>query len=98
MKGSLSRLLFPWAVTRPEDESRAANAPPIKVLLCLSIGSCSLPRLLWLFWLVIMVVHILSVQFRECHSLDPGIPVLQYSKRYFLEIQKCSLPKCWGYS
>src|SRR5438309_7815618 len=37
------------------DTSRAASAPPIKILLCVLIGSCPFPDLLWLAkaWLVV---------------------------------------------
>ena len=59
---------FPWAITRPEDESRAASAPPIKVLLCMLVGSCPLPDLPWLLkaWLAIFE-RVLSLGF-------PGLP------------------------
>src|SRR5512132_4438912 len=38
------------------DTSRAASAPPIKILLCRLIGSCPFPDSLWLakVWLVII--------------------------------------------
>ena len=47
MNGSLGTL-FPAAITGTEDEITAASAPPSKVLLCILIGSCPLPGLLWL--------------------------------------------------
>jgi hypothetical protein len=37
---------FSLAVTRPGDERRATNAPPIKVLLCMLVASGPLPGLL----------------------------------------------------
>src|SRR5262245_60939589 len=58
MNGSLGRLFcWAWASTRPEDESRAAPSAPLvkKVLLCMLVGSCWFPALLWLAkaWLII---------------------------------------------
>ena len=42
MKGLLGTA-FRWAIKRPEDETKPASAPPIKVLLCMLVGSCPLP-------------------------------------------------------
>src|ERR1700732_4547668 len=61
MKGLLGTSVSS-AINRPEDESRAASAPPMKALLCLLVGSCSLPGLLWSVkaWLVIAESPFLS--------------------------------------
>jgi hypothetical protein len=56
MKGLLGRPSFSSAINRTGDASRAASAPPIKVLLCMSLGSCPFPDLLWFVkaWFVII--------------------------------------------
>src|ERR1700681_2052818 len=66
MKGLLGRSSFSSAITRPEDESRAARTPPINVLLCMLVGSCPFPDLLWLTkaWLVI-IEPVLSFFYRD---------------------------------
>src|ERR1700751_1420648 len=55
MNGSLGTA-FPWAISGPEGERRAASAPPIKVLLCMLVGSCPLPALPWLSKVCVVIL------------------------------------------
>src|ERR1700746_3657660 len=55
MNGSLGTA-FPWAISGPEGERRAASAPPIKVLLCMLVGSCPLPALPWLSKVCVLII------------------------------------------
>src|SRR5437016_14556550 len=72
MKGLLGTFLsFSLAITRPERKSRAASAPPMKVLLCVLVGSCPLPGVLWLakaWW--VMIESVLSFRISNFVSVS----------------------------